>query len=92
VLTLLAGATLAIVSALAPLGRIDDPARTRVANPAFWNGATLATAAVVAALRSRVDGPGPDRHLSPEIEAAVDFVRSGSAVAAADAALAEPLR
>ena len=50
VLTLLAGATLAIVSALAPLGRIDDPARTRVANPAFWNGATLATAAVVAAL------------------------------------------
>ena len=50
-----------------------------------------ATGAVVAALRSRVDGPGPDRHLSPEIEAAVSFVRAGEAVAAADAALAEPL-
>ena len=51
-----------------------------------------ATAAVVAALRERVAGPGPDRHLSPEIEAAVEFVRSGAAVAAADSALPEPLR
>ena len=50
-----------------------------------------ATAAVVAALRARVDGPGPDRHLSPEIEAAVSFVHAGEAVEAADAALAEPL-
>jgi histidine ammonia-lyase len=50
-----------------------------------------ATAAVVAALRARVDGPGPDRHLAPEIEAAVLFVRAGDAVEAADAALAEPL-
>ncbi|HEY2982918.1 MAG TPA: histidine ammonia-lyase [Jatrophihabitantaceae bacterium] len=50
-----------------------------------------ATAAVVAALRARVDGPGPDRHLSPEIEAAVSFVHAGKAVEAADAALAEPL-
>jgi histidine ammonia-lyase len=51
-----------------------------------------ATGAVVAALRARVAGPGPDRHLSPEIEAAVEFVRSGAAVAAADAALPHPLR
>src|SRR5262249_29248885 len=29
-----------------------------------------ATGAVVAALRGRVAGPGPDRHVSPEIEAA----------------------
>ncbi|MFC5290955.1 histidine ammonia-lyase [Actinokineospora guangxiensis] len=36
-----------------------------------------ATAAAVAALRERVDGPGPDRHLAPEIAAAVDLVRSG---------------
>jgi histidine ammonia-lyase len=50
-----------------------------------------ATAAVVAALRARVDGPGPDRHLSPEIEATVSFVHAGKAVEAADAALAEPL-
>jgi histidine ammonia-lyase len=50
-----------------------------------------ATASVVAALRSRVDGPGPDRFLAPEIEAAVDFVRIGAAVNAADATLATPL-
>jgi histidine ammonia-lyase len=43
-----------------------------------------ATAAVVAALRESVEGPGPDRYLSPEIEAAVDFVASGRAVAAAE--------
>jgi histidine ammonia-lyase len=39
-----------------------------------------------------VAGPGPDRHLAPEVAAAVDLVRSGAAVAAADAALPEPLR
>jgi histidine ammonia-lyase len=46
-----------------------------------------ATGAVVRALRATVAGPGPDRYLSPEIEAAVDFVRSGAAVDAADSAL-----
>ncbi len=51
-----------------------------------------ATGAVVAGLREHVAGPGPDRHLSPEIEAAVEFVCSGAAVAAANSALAEPLR
>jgi histidine ammonia-lyase len=51
-----------------------------------------ATGAVVAALRERVAGPGPDRHLSPEIEAVVEFVRSGAAVVAADSVLPEPLR
>jgi histidine ammonia-lyase len=51
-----------------------------------------ATGAVLNALRVHVDGPGPDRHLSPEIESAVEFVRSGTAVAAADAALPTPLR
>ncbi|MCW2496241.1 histidine ammonia-lyase [Jatrophihabitans sp.] len=50
-----------------------------------------ATGAVVAALRQTVPGPGPDRYLAPEIEAAVAFVRSGAAVAAADAALPQPL-
>ncbi|TVP69603.1 MAG: histidine ammonia-lyase [Nitriliruptor sp.] len=43
-----------------------------------------ATAAVVAALRERVAGPGPDRHLSPEIEAAVALAREGALVAAAE--------
>ena len=51
-----------------------------------------ATGAVLAALRERVEGPGPDRFLSPEIEATVEFVRSGAAVAAADSALGAPLR
>ncbi|WP_380167860.1 histidine ammonia-lyase [Jannaschia sp. R86511] len=37
-----------------------------------------ATAAVVAGLRAHVPGPGPDRFLSPEIEAAVAHVRSGA--------------
>ena len=50
-----------------------------------------ATGAVVEALRARVAGPGPDRHLAPEIEAVVDFVRTGQAVAAAESALAAPL-
>jgi len=36
-----------------------------------------ATSAVVAGLRASVPGPGPDRHLSPEIEAAVSYVRTG---------------
>jgi histidine ammonia-lyase len=35
------------------------------------------TGAVVAALRKRVPGPGPDRHLAPDIEAAEDLIRQG---------------
>jgi histidine ammonia-lyase len=50
-----------------------------------------ATGAVVAALRERVPGPGVDRHLAPEIEATVEFVRSGGAVRAAESSLAAPL-
>jgi len=43
-----------------------------------------ATAAVVAALRTRVPAPGPDRYLAPEIAATVDLVRDGTLVAAAE--------
>ena len=46
-----------------------------------------ATAAAVAALRESVQGPGPDRHLAPEIAAAEQLVRSGALNAAVDAAL-----
>jgi histidine ammonia-lyase len=42
-----------------------------------------ATAAVVAGLRDAVAGPGPDRFLGPEIDAAVTYVASGAAVRAA---------
>jgi histidine ammonia-lyase len=45
-----------------------------------------ATGSVVAALRETTGGPGPDRYLAPEIEATVEFVASGSALAAAGVA------
>ncbi|WP_426245658.1 histidine ammonia-lyase [Nocardioides sp. LHG3406-4] len=49
-----------------------------------------ATAAVVALLRSSgVEGPGPDRHLSPEIETAVSLVSTGAVLAAAEAVIGE---
>jgi histidine ammonia-lyase len=47
--------------------------------------ASPATAGVVRLLRGAgIEGPGPDRHLSPEIEAAVELVRSGAVVAAVE--------
>ena len=49
-----------------------------------------ATAAVVRLLRSAgVEGPGPDRQLSPEIETAVELVRSGAVVAAVEEEIGE---
>jgi len=50
-----------------------------------------ATAAVLGELRATVAGPGPDRHLAPEIEAAVACVASGEALAAAES-VTGPLR
>jgi histidine ammonia-lyase len=47
------------------------------------------TAAVLRAVRERVPGPGADRYLSPEIEAALELVASGAIVAAATAAIGE---
>ncbi|MBK5308116.1 MAG: histidine ammonia-lyase [Frankiaceae bacterium] len=44
-----------------------------------------ATAAAVAALRATVAGVGPDRYLTPEIEAVVSLVRSGAVLDAAQA-------
>lgn len=49
-----------------------------------------ATSAVVDLLRSSgVEGPGPDRHLSPEIETCVDLVRSGAVLAAATSVIGD---
>jgi histidine ammonia-lyase len=45
------------------------------------------TGAVVDLLRTRVDGAGTDRWLSPEIDAAVELARSGAFVDAAQAAI-----
>ena len=50
-----------------------------------------ATGAVIDALRASVPGPGPDRHLAPDIEATVALVASGALVSAAEAALGTPL-
>jgi histidine ammonia-lyase len=49
-----------------------------------------ATEAVIAVLRERVPGPGADRHLAPEIAAAVELAASGALVEAA-AAVVGPL-
>ncbi len=46
-----------------------------------------ATGAVVDLLRRTIPGPGPDRHLSPEIEHTVDLAGSGAVVAAAESAV-----
>ncbi|MEV4420435.1 histidine ammonia-lyase [Patulibacter sp. NPDC049589] len=45
-----------------------------------------ASAAVIDALRATVPGPGPDRFLAPEIDAAVAFVASGHVRRAAETA------
>jgi histidine ammonia-lyase len=45
------------------------------------------TGAVLAALRDHVSGPGPDRHLAPEIATATELVRSGALVTAAETAI-----
>jgi histidine ammonia-lyase len=50
-----------------------------------------ATGAVRDRLRAAVAGPGPDRWLAPEIEAAVQLVASGEVLAAAEA-VAGPMR
>jgi histidine ammonia-lyase len=49
-----------------------------------------ASGAVVALLNQHgVEGPGPDRHLAPEIETVVDLVRSGAVLSAAESVLGE---
>jgi histidine ammonia-lyase len=49
-----------------------------------------ATGAVVGLLREAgVQGPGPDRHLSPEIEAAVELVRTGAVLEAVEQVIGE---
>ena len=46
-------------------------------------------AAVVAALRERVPGVGPDRYLAPEIAAAVQMVQDGTFLRAAESAVGQ---
>ncbi|WP_183092276.1 histidine ammonia-lyase [Nocardioides stalactiti] len=49
-----------------------------------------ATGAVIQALRDAgVQGPGPDRHLSPEIETAVSLVQSGAVLDAAQSVIGD---
>jgi len=46
---------------------------------------SAATGAVISALRRTTSGPGPDRFMAPEIEAAVRFVATGGALRAVEA-------
>ncbi len=48
-----------------------------------------ATGAVLRLLRERVPGPGPDRHLAPEIEAVTALVTSGAVVTAVEETIGE---
>ncbi|KRC65136.1 histidine ammonia-lyase [Aeromicrobium sp. Root236] len=50
---------------------------------------SAATGAAIAVLRTKVAGPGPDRHLSPDLEAATELVRDGSLLDAAHSSLVE---
>ena len=52
---------------------------------------SAATGAVINALRKTTAGPGPDRFMAPEIEAAVQFVATGGALRAVEA-VTGPLR
>ena len=45
----------------------------------------------VAPLRRSVEGPGPDRHLAPEIEQAVQDVKSGALVRVVENTIGELL-
>jgi histidine ammonia-lyase len=49
------------------------------------------TAAALAVVRERIDGPGPDRQLSPDLAAAEALASGGALVAAVEAAVG-PLR
>ena len=48
-----------------------------------------ATGAVLRLLREHVEGPGPDRHLAPEIEATVGLVASGAVRTAVEEVIGE---
>ncbi|MGN6474173.1 MAG: aromatic amino acid lyase, partial [Mycobacteriales bacterium] len=58
--------------------------------------APLTSSPAIAAVRDRirvdVPGPGPDRHLAPEIEATVRLLENGELLIAARSVLAELLR
>ena len=80
-----------------PPGNCGSPSRTSAASAraldmrSQLSGGQLtpgpAGAAVVAALRGVVEGPGADRFLSPELEAADALVASGEVRAAAESAV-----
>lgn len=52
---------------------------------------SAAITAVREAIRTKVQGPGTDRYIAPEIESVFALVSDGSILAAANSALAAPL-
>jgi histidine ammonia-lyase len=76
------------VEALARVLAVEMVAATRALEIRTYAGGrpAPATAAVLAAVREAgVPGPGRDRYLSPDLEAAYAFLRSGGLVRAAEA-------
>ncbi|WP_166354789.1 histidine ammonia-lyase [Phytoactinopolyspora limicola] len=51
-----------------------------------------ATRAVHDAIRTRVPAPGPDRFLTPDIDAVVDLIHTGALIGAATSTAVDPLR
>ena len=77
----------AAVEALARVLAVEMVAATRALEIRTYGGGqpAPATAAVLAAVREAgVPGPGRDRYLSPDLEAAYAFLRSGALVRAAE--------
>jgi histidine ammonia-lyase len=72
------------VDALAAVLGIEVLAAARALDLRAPLASAPASAAVVARLRETVPGPGPDRFLAPEIEAATALVREGAIRAAAE--------
>jgi histidine ammonia-lyase len=63
------------------------PQRPDVDSPSGAPAPARGTGAVRDLVRTVVDGPGPDRYLSPEIEAVTRLVAGGDVVRAASAAV-----
>jgi histidine ammonia-lyase len=73
------------VDALATVLAIELLCGTRALDLRAPLAAAPATATVRDLLRANgIDGPGPDRHLAPEIAAVIELVRSGAVLAAAE--------
>jgi histidine ammonia-lyase len=80
-------ATRALDLRLAQLPGTHDPRGSRAPDSSRGAVPARGTGAVLDLLRTTVDGPGPDRFLTPEIDAVTRLVADGTVVATARAAV-----